>query len=72
MEASTASTPSKALDGDSANEYRSELHEERQEESTSKRVAEPVDDETLWKKSTEVDAKGRDEEFDDYLADLLL
>lgn len=35
-------------------------------------IQEPIDDESLWKKNNEVDVKGRDEEFDDYLADLLL
>lgn len=32
----------------------------------------PTTDEGLWKKSQEADLKGRDEEFDDYLNDLLL
>lgn len=35
-------------------------------------IRDPLDDESLWKKSNETDTKGRDEEFDDYLADLLL
>lgn len=35
-------------------------------------IKEPINDESLWKKANEVDVRGRDEEFDDYLADLLL
>lgn len=35
-------------------------------------IQKPLEDENLWKKSNDVDVKGRDEEFDDYLADLLL
>jgi hypothetical protein len=35
-------------------------------------IPEPINDESLWKKTNEVELKGRDEEFDDYLADLLL
>jgi len=43
------------------------------DEAFDSRVRETVDDERMWKKGTEVDLlKGRDEEFDDYLADLLL
>lgn len=41
-----------------------------QEISQSKQ--QPVADESLWKKSQEVEMRGRDEEFDDYLNDLLL
>lgn len=42
------------------------------DEPSRTRTKEPVNDESLWKQSTEIDTKGRDEEFDEYLADLLL
>lgn len=32
----------------------------------------PIEDDNLWKKSVEPEIRGREEEFDDYLADLLL
>lgn len=35
-------------------------------------IAAPIEDENLWKKSVEPEARERDEEFDEYLADLLL
>lgn len=49
-------------------------HEEDspEREDHIKAIPEPINDESLWKKTNEVEAKGRDEEFDDYLADLLL
>lgn len=37
-----------------------------------RQIQEPLDDENLWKKRNEPEMRGRDEEFDDYLADLLL
>lgn len=43
-----------------------EIIEFRQEAHSSKT------DENLWKQSDEAELKGRDEEFDEYLADLLL
>lgn len=54
---------------------RSQEKEAEPEEESPKRVKtvrEPINDESLWKKGNEVEVKGRNEEFDDYLADLLL
>lgn len=50
------------------------VDEERSErlERPHQVIQKPLEDENLWKKSNDVDVKGRDEEFDDYLADLLL
>lgn len=46
--------------------------DDSEDESPRRQPAKPIDDETLWKKTDETELKGRDEEFDDYLADLLL
>lgn len=56
----------------SSHKERSEEDESSDPEKEEHYVKEPLEDENLWKKSTAVDIRGRDEEFDDYLADLLL
>lgn len=56
--------------------HRSPTHNDDEEEGSStprpKTISEPVNDESLWKKSNEPEVRGRDEEFDEYLTDLLL
>lgn len=47
--------------------------ESDEEESTSiSERLEPMTEDNLWKKNNESEIRGRDEEFDEYLADLLL
>lgn len=42
-------------------------------ETPQRQIQEPINDESLWKKSSnESEIRARDDEFDEYLADLLL
>lgn len=63
----------KSSSSTSLNEITDEVEAKSPErEGSIKMMRQPIDEDNLWKKNNEIDVKGRDEEFDDYLADLLL
>lgn len=58
----------------SSRSHRSATRESLESHSPPPRqiISEPVNDESLWKQRNEPELRGRDVEFDEYLADLLL
>ncbi|XP_070507632.1 protein FRA10AC1 homolog [Chironomus tepperi] len=48
------------------------ISQEREESPNRQEQIDPIDDDDLWKRKSGPEIRGRDEEFDEYLADLLL
>ena len=48
------------------------VSQEREESPTRQEEMEPISGDKFWRRSNEPENRGRDEEFDEYLADLLL
>jgi protein FRA10AC1 len=48
------------------------ISQEREESPIRQEQIDPITEDDLWKQKNEPELRGRDEEFDEYLADLLL
>lgn len=48
------------------------ISQDREESPIKQEQIDPITEDELWKQKNDVELRGRDEEFDEYLADLLL